>query len=76
MLVKNGLLTEGDLPAFAQLCEEYDVCRKDALAVGARDRYRRWLIEFGLTPSSRSRIKSTAPAPKDNLSLYLESLAK
>jgi P27 family predicted phage terminase small subunit len=31
-----------------------------------------FLIEFGLTPSSRSRIPSTAPRPKDELEEFLE----
>jgi P27 family predicted phage terminase small subunit len=38
----------------------------------AKDRYRRMLTEFGLTPSSRSRIRATGEPPKDNLALFLE----
>jgi phage terminase small subunit len=67
-----GLLTVGDLPAFEQLCDEYDTIRRDALDTSARDRYRRLLVEFGLTPSSRSRIKITAEAPKDRLQELLD----
>lgn len=71
VLSPAGLLTTGDLPAFEQLCDEYDTIRRDPLSVSARDRYRRLLTEFGLTPSSRSRIKSTAEPPKDMLSVFL-----
>jgi P27 family predicted phage terminase small subunit len=43
----------------------------------ARDRVRRWLSEFGMTPSSRSRIKATAAAePEDRLDAFLKGAAK
>lgn len=70
VLEKAGLLTAGDVPAFEQLCDEYDTIRRDPLNSAARDRYRRLLIEFGLTPSSRSRIKWTAEPPKDALAEF------
>ena len=57
VLSAAGLLTTGDLPAFEQLCDEYDAIRRDPLSAGARDRYRKLLTEFGLTPSSRSKDK-------------------
>ena len=85
-----GLLTAGDLPALAQLCDDYSTIRRSidgpraegigdydavrallANADKARDRYRRMLVEFGLTPSSRSRIKSTAEKPRDSLEEFL-----
>jgi phage terminase small subunit len=71
VLSSAGLLTAGDIPAFEQLCDEYDAIRRDPLCAAPRDRYRRLLVEFGLTPSSRSRIKSTAETPKDKLSVFL-----
>lgn len=37
----------------------------------ARDRYRRMLVEFGLTPSSRSRIKAAPEKPKDDMEEFL-----
>jgi phage terminase small subunit len=70
ILETAGLLTTGDIPAFEQLCDEYDTIRRDRLDNPARDRYRRLLVEFGLTPSSRSRIKSSAEAPKDALAEF------
>jgi phage terminase small subunit len=65
VLTSAGLLTLGDIPAFEQLCDEFDTIRRDPLCSPARDRYRRLLVEFGLTPSSRSRIKATAEKPRD-----------
>lgn len=72
VLVSAGLLTTGDLPAFEQLCDEYDAIRRDPLSAGGRDRYRKLLTEFGLTPSSRSRIKATSEPPKDKMAEFLE----
>lgn len=42
----------------------------------ARDRYRRMLVEFGLTPSSRSRIKAPAEGPRDDLEDFLTKKAQ
>lgn len=42
----------------------------------ARDRYRRLLTEFGLTPSSRARLKSTVEPPKDKLAEHLDKMKK
>jgi phage terminase small subunit len=78
VLRSAGLLSQGDRPAFAMLCEEYARIRRSRKAANAdkaRERYRRWLTEFGLTPSSRSRIKSTAEPPKDELQVFLEKKA-
>ncbi len=70
-----GLLTAGDRAALAQLCDDYSTIRKDGEADKARDRYRRLLVEFGLTPSSRSRIRATAERPKDDLEEFLSQKA-
>lgn len=89
LLANAGVLTEGDRPALAQLCDEYETIRlviegpddlveaeadnwkKARLMLSngnqARDRYRRLLTEFGLTPSSRARLKSTVEPPKDKM---------
>ena len=67
MLSAAGLLTEGDRPALALLCEAYALFRLDPLDMKARDLYRRMLIEFGLTPSARSRVKAAGEAPKNPL---------
>ena len=76
MLSKAGLLTEGDRPALALLCRAYARLRLDPLDDKANDLYRRMLVEFGLTPSSRSRIKATAEKPKDALAEFLASKRK
>lgn len=65
ILARAGLFTGGDRAALAVLCDDYRRLRSDPDDSKARDRYRRMLIEFGLTPSSRSRIKSTAEKPRD-----------
>jgi len=72
-VVEAGLVTVADIPAFTMLCDEYDWMRRDPTNGGARDRLRRWLIEFGLTPSGRSRIRCMVEAPVDELSAFLGS---
>lgn len=71
MLHKAGLLTEGDRPALALMCAAYGRLRLDPLDDKANDLYRRMLIEFGLTPSARSRIKATTEKPKDAMADFL-----
>ncbi len=71
MLVNAGVLTQGDLPGLELLCSEYDGLRRDPTNAGCRDRYRRLLAEFGLTPSARSRLKSTAAPKADALQVFL-----
>ncbi len=75
VLQGSGLLTEGDRPALAELCNEYSTILKDVDADKAKDRYRRLLVEFGLTPSSRSRIRATADGPRDDLEVFLSEKA-
>jgi hypothetical protein len=45
--------------------------RPDPDDTRARESYRRFLVEFGLTPSSRSRIKTTGEKPRDALEEFL-----
>ena len=71
MLAKAGLLTEGDRPALALLCDCYLWIRHDPENWKARELYRKLLVEFGLTPSSRSRLKTTAEPKKDALAEFL-----
>ncbi|CEF48235.1 unnamed protein product [uncultured bacterium] len=71
ILSRAGLLTEGDRAGLAMLCDEFRKVQLDPDDGKACDRYRRMLIEFGLTPSSRSRLKSTAEKPKDRLEEFL-----
>jgi len=93
VLRRAGVLTEGDLAALAQLCDDYSIIRRsldppDAEVVGdydrmrslmtnadrARERYKRMLVEFGLTPSSRSRLKAAPERPKDEVQALDEFL--
>ena len=67
VLLSAGLLTASDRQALALLCEAFSRFRVDAANDKARDLYRRMLVEFGLTPSSRSRVKTTAKPARDTL---------
>jgi phage terminase small subunit len=71
ILTAAGLLTEGDLPALEMLVDEYDTIRRDPLCASARDRYRRLLVEFGLTPSSRSRLAAMPEGKPDAIAEFL-----
>jgi phage terminase small subunit len=73
LLATAGMLTQGDRTALEQLCLDYQFVRDfpDARTVNVvLARLMRTLAEFGLTPSSRSRIKSTQGPPKDKLDEY------
>ena len=70
------VLTIADRTALALLCDDYQRVRTDPDDFKARDRVRRMLCEFGLTPSSRSRIR-VEPEKKavDPLDEFLERKA-
>jgi phage terminase small subunit len=70
LLHGQGILTQADLPAFANLCDLYSRWRRYEDDLSARKEYNRLLTEFGLTPSSRSRIR-TPEKPKDALERFL-----
>jgi P27 family predicted phage terminase small subunit len=91
VLAEAGVLTAGDRPALAQLCDDFETILNSIdgpdpaegedpktirqvlrNADKARDRYRRMLCEFGLTPSSRSRIRTKPAEPDDRLAAFLE----
>jgi phage terminase small subunit len=67
-----GMLTAGDRDALEQLCDDYAIYRATGDSK-AKDRIRRLLTEFGLTPSSRSRIRSTLEPPKNKLSSFIDA---
>jgi phage terminase small subunit len=71
ILQAAGLLTVGDRPSLALLRESFSLFRCDRENDKARDLYRRMLVEFGLTPSSRSRLKTTAEPAPDALAEFL-----
>ena len=85
-MIKLGVLTDVDLPAFEMMCIHYALARQaldevhdNGLTIEEEGKtkknpamqafrensqaYKALLVEFGLTPSSRSRIEST---PLDN----------
>lgn len=71
LLSRVGLLTEGDRPALALLCEAYALTRLDPLDYKARSLYLKALGEFGLTPSSRARIKAPLKPEQDKLGDFI-----
>ncbi len=71
VLHRAGLLTAGDRQSLALLSESFSRFRADPDNDKARELYRRMSVEFGLTPSSRSRLKTTAEQPKDALAEFL-----
>jgi phage terminase small subunit len=71
LLSEAGCLSEGDRAALAMLCADYDQWRSDPDCSAARVRYIRMLTEFGLTPSSRARVKRLEPKPADRLAMFL-----
>jgi len=71
MLLACGVLTVGDRPALALLCLAYASTRVDPDDVKARESYRRMLVEFGLTPSSRSRLRVSTDKPRDQLAVFM-----
>ena len=73
VLSSARILTVGDLSALLVLCLEYERWRTDPGNDKSKDRYIRLLIEFGMTPSSRSRIKAPPEKPKDELGEFLEA---
>jgi phage terminase small subunit len=71
LLDRVGVLKETDRHALALLCDAYQALVSDAKDYKARDLYRRLACEFGLTPSSRSRLKAPTEPPKDALDQFL-----
>lgn len=71
ILARSGVLTIADRAGLAALCDDYQRWRTDPEDFKARDRYRRMLIEFGLTPSSRTRLKAPPEKPQDDLGDFL-----
>jgi phage terminase small subunit len=71
VLQSAGLLTVGDRQTLALLCEAFSRFRIDPANDKARDLYRRLSVEFDLTPSSRSRLKTTAEPARDALAEFL-----
>jgi phage terminase small subunit len=74
LLGRLRVLGETDRPGLALLCHEYGRWRDDDTNA-SKDRYVRLLIEYGMTPSSRGRIKAAPEKPKDELQNFLEKKA-
>ena len=78
-LVRLGMVTPIDRMALTVLCMAWsEYCESRQPGAGKKFRSAaftqlvRILVEFGLTPASRSRIKVDAPPPKSDLERFLE----
>lgn len=71
ILLRVGLLTTANLPAFAHLCSLHG-----DMATGYQNRnppkaatimaYRSLIVEFGLTPAAASKVKAPDPVQQGN----------
>lgn len=71
ILAAGRVLSVGDRANLILLCLLYREWRTDLGDRKAIDQFVRLSLEFGLTPSSRSRIKVAAEKPKDELEDFL-----
>lgn len=67
LLASSRVLSAGDRTNLALLCQLYQRWRTDFDDWKAQDRYIRLSVEFGLTPSARSRIKASPEKPADEV---------
>lgn len=71
MLLRFGLLTQGNITAFAQMCAVHgDLAttyqKKRSPVASKVAMYRNLVSEFGLTPASASKVRAPDPAQKGN----------
>jgi phage terminase small subunit len=71
LLQESGAMVASDHAAFVQLCDADSRTRRYPDDNRARDRLIKLLIEFGMSPSARSRIRVPS-RPADALSTFLE----
>jgi phage terminase small subunit len=76
LLRRLGVLSDADRTGLALMCDEYRAWRVDPDNHRAKDRYIRLAIEYGLTPTSRVRIKAAPERPADHLQEFLEKKAR
>ena len=65
ILSEGRILSAADRSNLVLLCELYKQWRDDPTDLKVIDRYIRLSLEFGMTPSSRSRIKVSPEKPAD-----------
>jgi phage terminase small subunit len=71
MLASMGVLTKADKYALGMLAESFARYRQYPNDQRRRDEFRKMLVEFGLTPSSRSRLKADIAKPADALETFI-----
>ncbi len=64
-LSSMGVLTIVDRHAFGMLCDSYSRWRRNPGDAKMGELFRKLMMEFGMTPSSRSRIKVNIEAVDD-----------
>jgi len=74
MLSESRVLSVGDRSGLALLCLLYQQWRDDPSDLKVVNQYVRLSLEFGLTPSSRSRIKVSPEKSKDEVQALDEFL--
>src|SRR5262245_8429471 len=57
ILVKSGCMTVADRAALAMMCLHYQAILDGTASQAEQNRYLKYLVEFGLTPSSRTRVR-------------------
>jgi phage terminase small subunit len=74
MLARSRVFSDGDRANLALLCLLYQRWREDPADLKVINQYVRLSLEFGLTPSSRSRLKAAPERPKDEVQALDEFL--
>jgi phage terminase small subunit len=69
-LGSTGVLTLADRHALGLLCDTFSRWRAKPGDIKVADQFRKLLAEFGLTPSSRSRIRVNVE-PEDDLDRFM-----
>ncbi len=70
LLEPAGVVTAGDWAGLVVLCSCWELWRSNPGNVAARKDVIRLLVEFGLTPSSRTKVSGTVN-PMDDLERFL-----
>lgn len=72
LLAGMGVLTQADKYALGMLAESFARYRQYPDDQRRRDEFRKLLVEFGLTPSARSRLKVDGKKPTDALEAFIQ----
>lgn len=76
VLAEGRILSAADRSNLVLLCQLYRGWREDPTDLKVINQYVRLSLEFGMTPSSRSRLKAAPEKPKDEVQAFDEFLAE